>query len=284
MSQPGVKSELGLSKEEPTPQVQRVDVAIAIDATASMGNELQAAANKVTDVFNLLQEQHPEKKFRLGLVAYRDYSDNERFVIQDFTSDIYAVQEQISGLRALGGGDSAEDVAGALQKLNGLSWNADICQVLFVTDAPAHGLAYHVPHLSDDHPDGDKDGINPEEQMALLASKNIGFTFFRMNSKTDIMSTKFQAAYQTRRVPGSKANFILADVEEQLIKAKESLRALSFREYGASLFRRDFGEYATIEVDRSAGSFSMAPAAIEASPSDAAFSEQLLAAVSSQLL
>ena len=290
--QPGLNPELGLSKEEPTPQVQRVDVVIAIDATASMGDELQAAANKVTDVFNLLQEQHPEKKFRLGLVAYRDFGDKEQFVIQDLTLDIYSVQEQIAQLKALGGADTAEDVAGALLKLNGLSWEADICQVLFVTDAPAHGLAYHAPNLSDDHPDGDRDGINPEEQIALLASKNIGFTFFRMNSSTDIMSAKFQVAYQTRRVPGSKANFILADVEEQLNQAKEALRASSFRAYGSSLFRMEHDEDYTahldvsrahVDVNRGGASFSLCAGGLEASPSDAAFSEQLLAAVSSQL-
>jgi hypothetical protein len=181
----------------------------------------------------------------------------------DFTEDIEGVTQIIRTLKAEGGDDAAEDVAGGLQKLIGLSWSAaaDVRQVLFVADAPAHGTQYHDISISDEYPEGDRTGLNIEDQLTLLASKCIGFTVFRMNSHNDIMFTAMQSAYQRGRIPGHNANFIVADVAEQLTAAKAAYHNAEYDDVCRGIMENE---------DMT-------------SPSDAVMYDQLYLAVSSQL-
>ena len=86
--------------------------------------------------------------------------------------------------------------------------------------------------------------------MQRLAKRNIGISFFKMNSTTDKMIDVLDVAYQSGRSPGNKANFNVADVSLQLHEAKTSF-------------------------EKSMGLFT--------SPSAEAYQEQFLSAVSSQL-
>lgn len=294
MSQPG---DFVLSvKEEPisirVDTIHTVDVAIMMDLTGSMGNEIKAAEHKVMDVFRLLQEKHPEKTFRLGFVGYRDYTDKVPFVICPLTTDILSVQQTIASLKAEGGDDAAEDFSGGLENIVELSWNADVRQVLCVTDAPGHGLAYHETNVSDYYPDGDINGHRLEDQMGRIAAHNIGFTFFRMNAHTDKMTHQLVTAYQAHRVPGTKANFILADVADQLMAA-----AHVDREYHSLVYDRDrlYSDeddvdrgcdddvYRGLDMDRGSGVDRGLHSYVVPGPSDASFANELFEAISSQL-
>lgn len=275
-----------------------VDVAICIDLTGSMGHEACAARNKVMGVFDTLKKQHPGKRFRLALVGYRDYCDEKRFNVVDFTEDIASVKTVLAHLiengDVTGGGDAPEDVAGAFQQLIGLSWAEEsIRQVLFITDAPAHGLAYHEDNMADDYPDGDPTGLNIEDQMTLMASKNMGVMFVKMNASTDKMNTALRLAYQRGRVPGSKANYILADMSLQLAQAKTERSSVPMSFYdddedmdrGDSLNRGLSGGFVYDEdMDRGLSEGVVYNEdMVHASPSDDIFSQQLLEAVCSQL-
>ena len=48
-------------------------------------------------------------------------------------------------MEATGGGDSAEDVLGAIKKGLGFTHNNGILQILLVCDAPSHGEQYYDP-------------------------------------------------------------------------------------------------------------------------------------------
>jgi hypothetical protein len=289
MSQPGeMTAVLGLiAKDVPVDQ-ETVDVAVMMDLTGSMSNEINAMGNKMVDVFDTLRAKHPMKRFRIGFVGYRDYdvSDKERFIVIDFTDNITDVKEIIRSLEAKGGDDGAEDVAGGFQHINGLSWNATaVRQVLFVADAPAHGMNYHDDTISDNYPDGDPSEINLDDQMALMASKQIGFTVFRMNSCNDKMNGVLRAAYQRgkqERGPGatSKATFIVADVAQQLAVAKAREMYSDDGFYG---YERSGVEDIDDEIDRGDDCVnrSLSEAVIETS--DSIMYTQLLSAVSSQL-
>jgi len=276
MSQPGEIVQSDVSKIS----VKTVDVAIMMDLTGSMGNEIKAAEHKVMDVFRLLQEKHPEKIFRLGFVGYRDYTDRVPFVICPLTTNIWSVQQTIASLKAEGGDDMAEDFSGGLEKIVELSWNADVRQVLCVTDAPAHGLAYHETNVSDYYPDGDIHGRRLEDQMGRIAANNIGFTFFRMNAHTDKMTHQLVTAYQAHRIPGTKANFILADVADQLMASQYADKARYSLVYDRDRLYSDDDE-----VDRGLdrGSDHGSDHGVDISPSDASFANELFEAVSSQL-
>jgi len=279
MSQPGQQLH---DQSTENPMIKTVDVAIMMDLTGSMGNEIKAAENKVMDVFRLLQEKHPEKQFRLGFVGYRDYTDRVPFVICPLTTDILSVQQMIASLKAEGGDDAAEDFSGGLEKIMELSWNADVRQVLCVTDAPGHGLAYHETNVSDYYPDGDINRHRLEDQMGRIAAHNIGFTFFRMNAHTDKMTHQLVTAYQAHRVPGTKANFILADVADQLMSA-----AHVDREYHSLVYDED-ELYRSCsyddDVDRgSCDDTSYMMPVMKPGPSDVSFANELYEAISSQL-
>ena len=209
-----------------------------------------------------LKELYPNCVFRIAFVIYRDYDEPDEFVIQDFTENVESAVAILTAQRASGGCDTAENVAGGLAHVLDLSWKGDICQIFWVADAPAHGDRYHTASVSDSYRDGDRNGLDPEQLIFRLAKRNIGISFFKMNSTTDKMIDVFDAAYQSGRSPGNKANFIVADVSEQLSKAK-------------SYSRPCFG----------LGTFEHLPPSTElfTSPSANAYQEQFLAAVSSQL-
>ena len=200
-----------------------------------------------------LKSMYPNCLFKVGLVIYRDYDEDNEFVIRDFTENVESIVAILTQERASGGGDTSENVAGGLAKIFNLSWEADVCQVFWVADAPPHGDLYHDITVSDNYRDGDRDGLDPRELMQSLAKRNIGVSFFKMNSTTDKMINVLDVAYQSGRVPGNKANFIIADVSEQLKSAKSGVH---IPVHGMELFT---------------------------SPSACAYQEQFLSAVSSQL-
>ncbi len=220
MSIPGenVQKQFGLSV---TVDEERklFQLCLGMDATGSMRNEIVAARNTLVKNMKSCREMYPEHTFEVALVIFRDYHDRERFLVRDFTTDVSAIENVLKTVGAYGGGDTAEDVTGALDKIRTLSWKGQVQQVLLVGDAPCHGRKYH-DGVSDHYPDGDKYDLDPEEIMKELASKNIGVMAFQMNASTKIMFKLFDMAFQQGRIPGSKANFILSDVSEQLEQAK----------------------------------------------------------------
>lgn len=185
-----------------------VKIAFVLDVTASMGPWIHEAKTKIVDMMNALQEDHGVR-IKVALVAYRDYGDTEHFKIVDFTTaeDIQGVLE---GIEAEGGEDEAEDVAGALLQARDLSWNgSDVCMVVHIADAPAHGLRYHRSHVSDRYTMGDPTGIYLEEILAELSTDDIEYTFVKITSSTDKMIDVFQRAY------GSPMKFRILDLRPQ---------------------------------------------------------------------
>ena len=264
MSEPG----LGLVIKDFNEIQKIVDVALMLDATASMGDEIRAATETMVSNVQKLKSMYPNCVFRLALVVYRDYDEPDEFVIKDFTTDVESIVAILKGQHALGGNDIAENVAGALANVLGLSWRGDVCQVFWVADAPAHGDRYHTPSISDSYRDGDRNGLDPEELMQRLAKQNIGISFFKMNSTTDKMIDVLDAAYQSGRSPGNKANFIIADVSAQLCAAKSKPFEKSFEKP----FDGSFDSHPTPHLPE-----------FFRSPSSEAYQEQFLSAVSSQL-
>lgn len=59
----------------------------------------------------------------------------------------------IGALQAKGGGDTAEDVIGALRKACDLNHKGEMLQVFLICDSPSHGQQYYKESISDDHSD-----------------------------------------------------------------------------------------------------------------------------------
>ena len=62
---------------------------------------------------------------RVAFVAYRDYGDGTKhFEILDFTDDISLFSDFVGRITASGGGDTPEDVLGAINQTLHLNWKA----------------------------------------------------------------------------------------------------------------------------------------------------------------
>lgn len=116
----------------------RIDLVFAVDATGSMGDELEYLKSELNDVIARIE---PTASVRLGTVFYRDEGD--AYVVRSFpfTTDIGQMVKHIEGQSADGGGDTPEAVHSALDAaLNKLEWseNATARLLFLLLDAPPH--------------------------------------------------------------------------------------------------------------------------------------------------
>jgi hypothetical protein len=121
-----------------------VDIAFVVDATGSMGDEIEFLKLELEDVIRGTMEKHSKLNLRAASVFYRDSGD--QYVTQhvDFSEDLLKAINFIKLQKAGGGGDYPEAVDAALSTaLDSLSWNSNArTRLLFlVLDAPPHNEA-----------------------------------------------------------------------------------------------------------------------------------------------
>lgn len=125
---------------------QQLDVALVIDTTGSMGDEIAYLQSEFANISSAIDGLFPGAGTRWALVAYRDtpdYDPGDAYVVEswDFTSDVTMFQTNIDGLDAASGGDTPESPEIGLGKMNGLSWRTDPSTArlaFWVADAPHH--------------------------------------------------------------------------------------------------------------------------------------------------
>lgn len=118
-----------------------IDVALVVDATGSMGDELEYLKTELLDVIERVQTNNPNTGVSTGSVFYRDKGDTYVTRVSPFTSDINTTLKFIKDQSAGGGGDFPEAVNTALDKaVNELQWTGKAkTKLLFlVLDAPPH--------------------------------------------------------------------------------------------------------------------------------------------------
>jgi Mg-chelatase subunit ChlD len=129
----------------------QLDLLFLIDATGSMGDEIEKLKASMAEVAGQIATLPEQPDVRYGLVAYRDRGDE--FVVRpyDFTYDLREFQRNLAWLRADGGGDTPESLNEALHvAIHNLSWRNEetVRLVLLVADAPPH-LDYGEPFSYD---------------------------------------------------------------------------------------------------------------------------------------
>jgi len=170
-------------------------IAFALDCTGSMGPWIHEAKTRIAEIVEEVHRDQPSTHIEVALVAYRDYGDTIRRRVVDFTSPQQVVST-LQNIEASGGDDEAEDIAGALDRVCGLTWGpSDIRMVFHIADAPAHGRRFHLPRVSDRFPEGDPDGVDLITCLRHLANQDVDFTFVRITSSTDMMIDVFQHIY-----------------------------------------------------------------------------------------
>ncbi len=118
-----------------------IDICFAVDATGSMGDEINYLKAELKNVIVRIKQNNPALEMRFGSVFYRDEGDEYVTRPFQFTSDENSLVSFISGQSADGGGDYPEAVHSALDvAIMQNSWNSDAsARILFlVLDAPPH--------------------------------------------------------------------------------------------------------------------------------------------------
>jgi len=122
-------------------QPQNVDIAIVVDATGSMQDEIDYLKFDLNDVIFKSKEFSTTLNLRFANIFYRDNGDIYLTETQDFTSVLSESVAFTNKHNAAGGGDGPEAVEIALDNaINKLSWRTDTrTKILFlVLDASPH--------------------------------------------------------------------------------------------------------------------------------------------------
>lgn len=147
---PAQPTVLRLPSVVPTPEPV-VDVQLVVDATGSMGDEMNYLKTELNDVVLRAQRQLPSTTFRMGSVFYRDQGDEYLTRPFAFSNDLNSLVGFISQQQAGGGGDFPEAVDAALETGLKQQWSTSArTRILFlVLDAPPHNTPETIEHLAD---------------------------------------------------------------------------------------------------------------------------------------
>jgi len=120
---------------------KNVDIVWAVDATGSMGDEIEYLKTELLDVIGRAKSRSPELAYRMGTVFYRDKGDEYITKSSGLSPDIPKTVEFIQNQFAGGGGDYPEAVHSALEEaVFGQKWSENaIARICFlVLDASPH--------------------------------------------------------------------------------------------------------------------------------------------------
>ena len=118
-----------------------IDIYFAVDATGSMGDEINYLKAELNNVIKRIKQNNPLLEMRFGSVFYRDKGDEYVTRPFNFTPDEASLISFISNQSANGGADFPEAVHSALDiAITQNSWNDNAsARILFlVLDAPPH--------------------------------------------------------------------------------------------------------------------------------------------------
>ncbi|MBI5624263.1 MAG: VWA domain-containing protein [Elusimicrobia bacterium] len=144
-----VSPALAAQAEAAKKEAPSIEVVFVLDTTGSMGGLLEGAKRKIWSIVNDMAEGKPTPKIKMGVVAYRDRSDQYLTQVEPLTANLDAVYEKLLALRAQGGGDGPEDVLTALDHaVSKAGWSSTprtLRIVFLVGDAPPHEDYTDVP-------------------------------------------------------------------------------------------------------------------------------------------
>jgi hypothetical protein len=123
-----------------------LDLAFVVDATGSMGDEIQFLKDEVHAIATRVAAEHEGVPLRFALVVYRDEGDDYVTRTFDFTGDLAKFTADLGKQSAGGGGDWPEAAHEAMDAAMQLAWrDGNIARVVFhIADAPAHEHLYRA--------------------------------------------------------------------------------------------------------------------------------------------
>lgn len=122
-------------------QLKTADILFVVDATGSMGDEIEYLKSELLDVVGRSEELNTQLSLRVGSVFYRDEGDEYLTRVSPFSTNLQLTHAFINNQSANGGGDYEEAVHTALNTaITQLSWSDDArARLIFLLlDAPPH--------------------------------------------------------------------------------------------------------------------------------------------------
>jgi len=120
--------------------VGAMDVALVIDTTGSMGDEMAYIQAELDSIVARLKRDAGNLDLRIGVILYRDEGDDYVVRSTSLTGDIGSIRTMLAAQDANGGGDTPEAVDQAMIAAGKLQWRPDAAKaLLLVADAPPHG-------------------------------------------------------------------------------------------------------------------------------------------------
>ena len=204
----------------------RLDLLFIIDITNSMDMHLENIKANFFHIINEIKKECGGIEIYLGFIGYRDFADlnfNEKYINLPLSQNYDGIFQNIKLLNAHGGGDTAEDLCGALEMGKDKQWEGKSRFAIIVTDSPCHGKKYYdeTPETTetnyDDYPNGDKEGRNIEDYIEFFAKNDISIFCLRINHTTDKMFQIFQDIYDKNKKQNSNNQFRV-DSEQNISK------------------------------------------------------------------
>ncbi|MFT6715679.1 MAG: Mg-chelatase subunit ChlD [Saprospiraceae bacterium] len=119
-----------------------VEIVFCLDATGSMGGLISTAKEKIWSIVTEVVDDTIPTRIKLGIVFYRDKTDNFVTKVIPLTGDLDYVYNQLLNIQAQGGGDTPESLNQGLYEAvikNDWSTNDNVYKTIFVIgDCPPH--------------------------------------------------------------------------------------------------------------------------------------------------
>lgn len=120
-------------------QVSQLDIALVVDTTGSMGDEMEYLHAEIDSIVRRVRRNAGNVDIRIGLIAYKD--DGDEYVVKSYGMgrNPTFVSNTLETLGAGGGGDMPEAVDQAMKAAEQLQWRPNAVKaMLLVADAPPH--------------------------------------------------------------------------------------------------------------------------------------------------
>ena len=198
----------------------RLDILFIIDCTNSVNLYLEEIKSNFTNMIQNIQTTCPMATIYIGFIGYLDFIDlmlDSKYINIELTKDIKSITEQIENLKSHGGGDIAEDIAGAFEMALKKDWQGISRFAILAADAPCHGVEFHGRANDknyDNYPEGDPEKRDIKEFVRKFAENNISLFCAKFSDDTDMMFDIFRKEYNKGIKEGAHCEFTTEKCED----------------------------------------------------------------------
>ena len=202
------------TQEQEKKNKREVDIVYLVDATGSMGPEINAANQHVIRIFNDLKEKYKKqnKDFNFGVVFYRDQAlakkkDDDYYIHRNesgffqLTNNMENLKRYISTINPQGGlGYGGDWVEGYEFALNKIKWREGLKLIIHIADDGAHGEEFQK---GDPLPE---EGPKLIKQINKVVEKNINIVAFKIGNYPKQSFERTKEVYDEHKILKKKNN------------------------------------------------------------------------------